>query len=161
MTELNKLMKSTTRGKKRLGQGEGSGKGKTAGRGTKGQKARDSIERTTGGGILRFIRQMPLYRGKFRNKPVHPRMFPVNVKFLNLLEKDTVVTMETLVKKKIISADLGTYKGVKILGDGELTVSLKVMVPCSNGAKKKIEKAGGTVVVEVSKKLQEAVNKSK
>jgi ribosomal protein L15 len=73
----------------------------------------------------------------------------LNVKVLNLLPTGTEVTIDSLIKHKIIdSSDAKTY-GVKILGDGDLTVSLNVMVPVSKGAAKKIEKAGGSILKSV------------
>src|SRR3990167_11385779 len=102
MTELNSLAKSVQHGKKRLGQGHGSGKGKTGGRGTKGQNARGKVHQTTGSGMLSWIRRMPLYRGKYRNKPVSLRSFPVNLRFLNGLPEGTIVDSESLVKLKVI-----------------------------------------------------------
>lgn len=144
MTELNSLYPSVSRSKKRLGQGHGSGKGKTGGRGTKGQNSRGKVHQTTGSGKLSWIRRMPLFRGKYRNKPVSQKPFPVNVKFLNELTSGSIVDGASLVKFKIIRPEDAENK-IKILGDGELTVALTVKLHCSKGARAKIEKAGGKV----------------
>lgn len=133
-----------TRRKKRLGQGEGSGKGKTAGRGTKGQKARENIKPGFEGGQLKLIKRMPLIRGKLRNKSRRKNPFILNVDDLNKLPKGTEVDIKTLIAYHLVS-DAAKQQGVKILGDGLLTVSLSVSLPVSKGAKEKIEKAGGSV----------------
>lgn len=145
MISLNSLQKTTTHGKKRLGQGLGSGKGKTGGKGTKGQKSRGKTPPNLGDKGAAFLRRMPLYRGKFRNKPVSAKPEIVNLSSLNILPKGTVVTVDTLITHKlVVKAQVEKY-GVKILGDGDLTVPLTVHVPCSGQAKEKIEKAGGTI----------------
>lgn len=147
MIELNKLPKTTKRGKKRLGQGHGSGRGKTAGRGTKGQKARGKMSLTFRLPGLSLIRRLPLVRGKYRNKPKNRKPVAVNVKYLNLLPIHSVVDLETLAKHHIIDMDEAKISGVKILSEGELKVSLTVRLPCSKKAAKKIEAAGGSVKV--------------
>ncbi|MBI4067397.1 50S ribosomal protein L15 [Candidatus Gottesmanbacteria bacterium] len=141
--QLNQLPKTTIRSKKRLGRGHGSGRGKTAGRGTKGQKARGKIKLGFEGGQQSIIRRLPLKRGKDRNKS-HPKALGVNVKLLNLLPKGTIVDIASLVKYHIIDVDIDF---VKILGDGELKIPLSVKLPTSHGAEKKIKKAGGKVEV--------------
>lgn len=143
---LNKLSKIVERPKKRLGRGHGSGRGKTAGRGTKGQKARGKVKLGFEGGQLPLIKRLPLRRGKGRNKPVKSGPIVVNVKYLNLLPKEGEVDLETLIQAKIIKEDEARAFGVKILGEGELRVPLKVSLPCSKGAVAKIEKAGGKVI---------------
>lgn len=141
--QLPKLLKSP---KKRLGRGHGSGRGKTAGRGTKGQKARGKIKASFEGGQLPLIKRLPLKRGKGRNKSLKMKQLAVNVKYLNVLGKDAVIDLDSLIKAGIVDSLEARKNGVKILGDGELTVALKVELPCSKGAKLKIEKAGGKVV---------------
>ena len=148
MIELSKLPKLVKNKKKRLGQGGGSGKGKTAGRGTKGQKARGKIQKTLGIAGQSFLKRLPLYRGKYRNKPSPHKPLPINVKYLDILPKGSVIDVEFLYTHHIIDERLAKLHGVKILGDGKLTKSFTVKVPCSNGAKKKIEAAGGKVVYE-------------
>lgn len=134
-----------TRKAKRLGRGSGSGRGKTAGRGTKGQKARGSIRVGFEGGQLSLIKRLPLYRGRGRNKSHQNRVLPINLKILNLLPENTVVTVEALVKYNILRQEEVDVFHVKILGDGELTKPLTIALPISKSARKKVEKAGGTV----------------
>lgn len=143
--KLNELPKITKKPKKRLGRGAGSGRGKTAGRGTKGQKARGKVKLGFEGGQLPLIKRLPLKRGKGRNKSLKPGPIIVNVKYLNILPKNTEVDLETLIKARIVKEDEARSFGVKILGDGELLLPLTVKLPCSGGAKEKIEKAGGKV----------------
>src|SRR3989344_640530 len=142
---LNKLKKITKKGKRRLGQGHGSGRGKTGGRGTKGQKARGKIPLSFEGGALPLIKRLPFHRGKGKNKVFKPTPIVLNVKVLNLLPKNSEVTVESLVKHRIVDASDARQYGVKILGDGELSIPLSVKVLVSKGAKEKIEKAGGSV----------------
>ena len=118
----------------RRGRGHGSGNGKTAGKGHKGQKARSGAPRPgfEGG-------QMPLYRRipkrGFTNRNSKD-IVGVNVKVLEVFDNDTVVTVEALQEKGIIK---NPRDGVKILGNGELTKKLTVQVNAfSAGAKEKI-----------------------
>ncbi len=140
--KLNNLPKITHKPYKRLGRGHGSGRGKTAGRGTKGQKARGKMKPEFEGGQGSIIRRLPLKRGKDRNHPLSNKPLAVNVKVLNLLPKGSVVTLDLLKKRHIIDKDINS---VKILGDGDLKIALTVLLPSSKGAIKKIEKAGGNV----------------
>lgn len=144
--DLNKLPKTTTKKKRRLGLGLGSGRGKTAGRGTKGQKARGKIPSRFEGGALPLIKRLPMLRGRARNKAFKKKPIVVNVKYLNFLAKGETVNLDSLIAHKIVSEVDARGYGVKILGEGEVAVALKVTLPCSKGAKRKIEKAGGTVV---------------
>ncbi len=127
----------------RRGRGHGSGNGKTAGKGHKGQKARSGAPRVgfEGG-------QMPLYR-RLPKRGFHNRntkeIIAINVSVLERFEDGAEVTPETLLASGAISK-LGD--GVKILGDGNISKKLTVKVnACSEGAKNKIEAAGGTVEV--------------
>ena len=127
----------------RRGRGHGSGNGKTAGKGHKGQKARSGATRPgfEGG-------QMPLYRRipkrGFTNRN-SLEIVGINVDALNRFEDGAEVTVATLVEAGIIK---NPRDGVKILGNGELTKKLTVKVnACSAGAKEKIEALGGTVEV--------------
>lgn len=140
------LQKITTKRKRRLGRGHGSGRGKTAGRGTKGQKARGSIPAFFEGGALTIIKRLPMRRGKGRHKRLTKKPIAMNVKVLNLFPKGTTVDEEALIKKRIVDESDARAYGVKILGDGELLIPLTVKVPVSKGAKRKIEKAGGAVL---------------
>jgi len=144
MNNLSNLPKITRRSAKRLGRGHGSGKVKTSGRGTKGQKARENVKLSFAGSSLQasWLKRLPLVRGKGKNKSFRVRPLVVNLKFLNSLKSNTEVTLESLIKAGIVDKD--TDK-VKILGDGEIKVALIVKLPCSKGAAKKIVKAGGKV----------------
>ena len=134
--------------RKRLGQGEASGHGKTSGRGGKGQTARSgsSIRPGFEGGQMPLIRRMPK-RG-FNNARFTTEYIPVNVGELNRFENGAKVD-ETVLR----SAGLANGKGgVKILGDGELTKKLAITVHgCSASARAKIEKAGGTCILVTPK----------
>ena len=143
--KLDNLPKTTERKKKRLGLGHGSGRGKTAGRGTKGQKARGKIPISFEGGALPLIKRLPFRRGKGKNKVFRKKPIAINVKALNLLKKGAIVDMQTLIKNHIVNEDDANTYGVKILGDGILNVPLTVRLPVSKGARVKIEKAGGKV----------------
>lgn len=147
--------------RKRVGRGIGSGNGRNAGRGTKGQKARSgSAKMRPGfeGG------QMPLYMrvGKQRGAtsadampigPFRTSTVPVNVGTLDRFDDGAEVTPEALVRARIIK---NTKVDVKILGNGELTKSLSVTAHgFSQTAREKIEAAGGTATLlrgEVAKK---------
>lgn len=145
MNSLNNLKKIKSKTKRRLGQGHGSGRSKTAGRGTKGQKARNKVPLYFEGGALPLIKRLPFHRGKGKNKVFKKKPIGINVKVLNLLKKDSVVDVKALIDKKIVNKEEALIYGVKILGDGELTVSLVVKLPVTKGAEKKIVKAGGKV----------------
>lgn len=125
--------------RKRVGRGHASGHGKTAGRGTKGQKARSKVRVGFEGGQTPLISRVPK-RG-FRN--VNRVEYQVlNVDALNRFEDDSVVDPDILSKHNLCKRKLP----VKILGDGELKRKLTVKVHAfSNRAKEKIEKLGGKV----------------
>ncbi len=144
--ELHRLRKVTTGKKRRLGQGHGSGRGKTAGRGTKGQKARGDIPLSFEGGALRLIKRLPFRRGKGKNKVFKARPIAINIVVLNILPEGSVVDAEMLIAKKIVDSEDAKKYGIKILGDGNLAIPLQVKLPVSKGAAKKITKAGGTVI---------------
>lgn len=126
--KISNLPSIVRRSKKRLGRGHGSGKVKTSGRGTKGQKARGSIPPGFEGGQLSILKRLPLLRGKGRNKPGQNKAFPVDIIKLNVIPAGTTVTLETLVKYHIIKP--GVTK-VKILGKGKLNHALTISVPMS------------------------------
>lgn len=124
----------------RVGRGEGS-KGKTAGRGTKGTKARYQVRPGFEGGQLTSVMRAPKLRG-FKN-PFRVEYQVVNVgRLAELYPKGGEVTIADLVAKGAVRKN----EKVKLLGDGELSVALKVSVDkVSTQAKQKIEKAGGEV----------------
>lgn len=131
--------------KKRLGRGPGSGQGKTAGRGHKGQFSNPGYKALSifEGGCMPLVRRIPK-RG-FTNI-FAPLVATVNVGDLEqLFEAGEAVTAEALRGKGLLKA---RYEELKILGDGELTKKLKVSAHrFSESAKAKIEKAGGELVV--------------
>ena len=126
---------------KRLGRGIGSGLGKTSGKGHKGQWARSGGGVPVGfeGGQMPLTRRLPKrgFTNNFRKE-----YSCVNVGALGGFKAGTVITAE-LLKEKGILAKIEPY-GLKILGNGELTVALTVKAAAfTKGAKEKIEKAGG------------------
>lgn len=145
MTGIHELATIVKKELRRKGQGHGSGRGKTAGRGTKGQKARNKVAISFEGGALPLIKRMPFRRGKDKNNALRAKPLILNLDVLNALPKGTVVDMVVLAKHNIIAdADVMNVK-VKILGDGTLTHPLTIKLPVSKAAKTKIEKAGGTI----------------
>ena len=127
----------------RRGRGHGSGNGKTAGKGHKGQKARSGAPRPgfEGG-------QMPLYRRipkrGFTNRN-SKEIIGINLGALEVFENDTVVTIATLIEAGIVT---NPRDGVKILGNGELTKKLTVQANAfSASAAAKIEALGGKAEV--------------
>ncbi|MBI2011289.1 50S ribosomal protein L15 [Candidatus Daviesbacteria bacterium] len=140
---LSNLLKTTKRPKKRLGRGLGSGKGKTGGRGTKGQKARGSISMDFSGGGIQLYKKIPFLRGAGRNKPVSPKPVTLTLDQLNTFKRGSNVNAASLVEADLISEKEINKKGVKILNIGEIKTALIIGVPISKSALKKIEKAGG------------------
>lgn len=137
--------------RKRVGRGQGSGKGRYSGRGIKGQKSRAGSHKMRAG----FEGgQMPIYMrlGKLRGAtskdampigPFRTSTVPVNVASLDRFDDGAEVTPETLVEKGVIK---NTKTDVKLLGNGDLTKKLTVRVHAiSATAREKVEAAGGTV----------------
>ena len=136
--------------RKRLGQGESSGHGKTSGRGGKGQTARSGSSIRIGfeGGQMPLIRRMPK-RG-FNNARHTTRYVGVNLDSLNQFGDGAKVTIKDLQKAGLAN---GPVKLIKILGDGELTKKLTVSAHAFSGsAKTKIEAKGGSCEVVASQK---------
>ena len=136
------------RGRKRVGRGPGSGNGKTAGKGHKGQKSRSGYSRRYGfeGGQMPLVRRLPK-RG-FTN------IFRVEFQVVNLRDLERVfadgdtVSPETLVERGLVR---GGNRQIKVLGDGELSKKLSVRVhKFSGSARAGIEKAGGSCEVVAS-----------
>ena len=127
----------------RRGRGHGSGNGKTAGKGHKGQKARSGAPRPgfEGG-------QMPLYRRIPKRGftcPSSKEIVGINVSVLDRFEDGAVVDIEALLESRIVK---NPKDGVKILGNGEITKKLTVKANAfSASAKEKIEAIGGTAEV--------------
>jgi len=134
--------------KKRVGRGPGSGWGKTAAKGHKGQNSRSGggVPPSFEGGQMPLIRRLPK-RG-FKN-PFKKQYNIVNLSVLEAkYEEGETVSLETLLKKKIIKKELD---GVKILGNGEISKKLKFAVDkISEKAKEKILAAGGEIISEES-----------
>ncbi len=147
--QLNNLPKIVTRKKKALGRGIGSGKGKTSGRGMKGQKARGKIPAANVGGGLILYKKLPYRKGYGRrgNNPTRtPKPVLITFEQLNNLPSKTKLDLACLIDRELVSAKAAKKYGVKILSNGDLKVSLTVEIPVSQTAKEKIEQAGGTVV---------------
>jgi large subunit ribosomal protein L15 len=128
---------------KRVGRGPGSGKGKTAGKGMMGQKARSgpNPSRTFEGGQNPIVRRMPYLRG-FKNR-WRVEYQVINVGEMNDWPQDREVLIEDLIAAGVIDKK----RPLKILGDGELNVKLTLHAhKFSAGARQKIEAAGGSVV---------------
>ena len=129
--------------RKRVGRGCGSGMGKTATRGHKGQNARKGHKQKLGfeGGQMPLVRRLPK-RG-FNNARFRVEALAVNVSTLEkLFSAGDEITIESLAAKGLSD---NKRPRVKILATGELTKKFTVKVPCSAAAKAKIEAAGGTV----------------
>ena len=127
----------------RRGRGHGSGNGKTAGKGHKGQKARSGAPRVGfEGGQMPLYRRLPKRGFKNRNRL---EIEVVNVSALEVFDNDAEVTIDALLEKGIIR---DAMDGVKVLGNGELTKKLNVKVNAySASAKSKIEELGGKAEV--------------
>ena len=127
----------------RRGRGHGSGNGKTAGKGHKGQKARSGAPRPGfEGGQMPLFRRLPKRGFKNRNTK---EIVSINVSALERFENEAVVDVNALIEAGIVK---NPRDGVKILGNGELTKKLTVKVDAySESAKEKIEALGGTAEV--------------
>ena len=146
-----------SKSRKRIGRGTGSGQGKTAGRGHKGQKSRAGWSRSPvfQGGAMPMVRRVPKrgFNNKFAKLVAAVNVGALEEKFENGGE----VTVALLKKTSLIP---GIFDEVKILGDGNLTKKLKVSAHrFSRSARQKIEEAGGEVIViegRVPLKLKQA-----
>ncbi|MCB6488897.1 50S ribosomal protein L15 [Dorea sp. 210702-DFI.3.17] len=127
----------------RRGRGHGSGNGKTAGKGHKGQKARSGAPRPGfEGGQMPLYRRIPKRGFTNRNSKT---IVGINVSALEVFDNDAVVSVETLIEQGIVK---NPRDGVKILGNGELTKKLTVQANAfSAGAVAKIEALGGKAEV--------------
>jgi len=142
--KLNELSPApgSRRNKKRIGRGQGSGHGGTAGKGHKGQNAR------SGGGVRPGFEggQMPLQRRLPKrgfNNIFAPKVAEINLRDLARFAAGSVVDAQALAEAGLIK---GAFDAVKLLGQGEVSVALTVKVDrISAGAKAKVEAAGGTV----------------
>ncbi len=143
--------------KKRVGRGVGSGKGKTSGRGQKGQKARQpgNIHKLHfEGGQMPLNRRLPKHG--FSN-PFPTELAVVNVGDLDVFAAGATVDEDALRERGLVK---GPWDGVKVLGNGELTHKLTIKATgFSASAKAKIEKAGGTA--EVNKRIPKPIVRHK
>ena len=149
MTSLNSISKTKIK-KIRVGRGIGSGKGKTSGRGVKGQKSRSGVAiKSFEGG------QMPLYR-RLPKRGFNPikknEVAKINIeKIQTLIEKKIIkseekINLNNLIKKNILNKK---YKKIKILGMGEIKTPIDVETNfLSKSAKEKIEKSGGKISIK-------------
>ncbi len=144
MHELGPAYGATTK-RKIVGRGIGSGTGKTAGKGHKGQKAR------TGGKIRRGFEggQTPLYRRLPKrgfNNHFAKEYAIVNISDLEVFDNDTTVDTKALIEKGLVKKELD---GVKILGNGKITKKLTVVATkFSKSAEEKIQAVGGKIEVK-------------
>ena len=149
MTNLNTTLKVKIK-KMRVGRGIGSGKGKTSGRGVKGQKSRSGVAiKSFEGG------QMPLYR-RLPKRGFNP-LKKEKIAILNLdkiqkfienkkISQDSKIDIETLKKANIVNK---SFNKIKILGSGDIKNKINLNVDfISESAKKKLEKAGGTITLK-------------
>ena len=146
--KLDSLPKITSKRNKRIARGAGSGKGKTGGRGTKGQNARGKLPISHPhfeGGQRPLIKRLPYKRGK-GNPKISNKPLVVNLEALNILPKGQVVDLESLIKFGIVKGDDAKHYGVKILGGGKLDIPLTIQLPISKSAAEKIKQKGGKVV---------------
>ena len=140
--QLNTLKRKNPNRKARL-VGRGGTRGKTSGRGGKGQTARAGNKRRPQ--MRDIIKKLPKLRGYRFNSTVS-KFSPVNVGALNVFAKGETVNPETLFAKKLVRKSGGVFPKVKILGTGELSVNLTIEnCKVSTSAKEKIEKAGGSI----------------
>ena len=139
-----KPAKGSTHRERRIGRGQGSGKGGTSTRGHKGAQSRSGYSRKIGfeGGQMPIYRILPKRGFKNRN---HKEIVAINVRALEVFDNGATVDVEALIAQGIIK---NPADGVKILGNGELTKKLNVKVNSySESAKEMIEKLGGTAEV--------------
>jgi large subunit ribosomal protein L15 len=144
--DLGNLKKApgSTRKNKRIGRGEGSGSGVTAGRGNKGQRSRSGSKRRDWfeGGQMPLQRRLPKFGFSNTNKIIFQI---VNIKDLNRISDKTEINPEILKEAGLIK---NAKKPVKILGDGTLSKKINLKVHAvSRNAKTQIEKSGGTVTL--------------
>ena len=148
--QLNKLYSKVKKSKKRLGRGIGSGKGKTCGRGHKGQKSRSGVAiKSFEGGQMPLYRRLPK-RG-FKSITNNKNIAIINLSRIQEIivnEKNTFnnkINLENLQKTKFINKK---YKRLKLLGSGDLKKKFDIELnSISKSAKEKIEKLGGKVIL--------------
>ena len=150
--KLNSLNSKKTKTKKRLGRGIGSRKGKTCGRGHKGQKSRSGVAiKSFEGGQMPLYRRLPKRGFKSFNNQVKKSVAIINLsKIQEILEKKKILpnsklNLSTLQKSQLVGKK---YSKLKLLGSGEIKKKFDIEINfISNSAKEKIEKLGGKVTL--------------
>ena len=159
--KLNTLVKTNLQ-KMRVGRGIGSGKGKTSGRGVKGQKSRSGVAiKSFEGGQMPLYRRLPKRGFKSQKKKdtaiINLSDIEAFLKSKRIKTEDEI-TIKYLIDKKIIQKK---YEKLKVLGTGDIKGKLKVKTNfISSSAKAKIEKAGGSVEVLNKKENKTRINKT-
>jgi len=152
--DLNNLPKIKEKSKKRIGRGHGSGRGgHTSTRGSKGQNSRTRVSLFFEGTKIKksLIKRLPFIRGKDKFQPRSGKSIIINLKYLNLFAKDEEVNFSSLKAKGFLPENLPENTKIKILGEGEINIPLVIALPISKGAKEKIEKAGGRILMKSEK----------
>ena len=149
MTQLNSLQKVKIK-KIRVGRGIGSGKGKTSGRGVKGQKSRSGVAiKSFEGGQMPLFRRLPK-RGF--NALKTNKIAVLNLKKIQtLIDKNKIIITETLNLKHLINNKIlsKSYKSLKILGSGDIKNKINIEADfASKSAKKKIEDSGSSLLIK-------------
>ena len=147
--ELNSLIKNNKK-KIRVGRGIGSGKGKTSGRGVKGQKSRSGVAiKSFEGGQMPLFRRLPKRGFNSQNKN---KVAILNLKKIQalidkkIISETDILNLETLKKLKIIG---NNFNKMKILGSGELKSKINISIDfISNSAKEKLEKSGSKINIK-------------
>lgn len=143
-------LKRKTENKKRMIVARGGTRGKTAGRGTKGQKSRSGHKIRPE--IRDLIKRIPKMRGRGKNSNISIYDKSVAINLIDLeqaFSNGDTITVETLMEKDLLSLRNGKIPSVKILGNGELTKKFTISkIPVSKSVKEKIEKAGGQITAE-------------
>jgi len=142
---LTEITKITTKGLRRVGRGHGSGRGKTSGRGTKGQLARNKTPLEFDGEANPLVRRLPFLRGKGRFRSLQEKPLIINLSDLDKLPDNESVDIKSLIKHHLVSQKEVQNRRVKILGNGEIKKSLTIKLPISKSAAQKVEKAGGKI----------------
>ena len=150
--KLNSLNLKIVKAKKRLGRGIGSTKGKTCGRGHKGQKSRSGVAiKSFEGGQMPLYRRLPKRGFKNFSNQVKKSVAIINLsKIQEILEKKKIlpnskINLTTLQKSQLVNKK---YSKLKLLGSGDIKEKLDIEINfISNSAKKKIEKLGGKITL--------------
>lgn len=141
--KLHEKKKITARSNKRVGRGYGSGKGgHNSTRGTKGQKARNSVPAYFVGSSWVWFKRLPFMRGKSKFGSITPTR-TITLDELNKLKSGTVVTPESLFQAGIISRKESTSAKIKVVGTGQLNAKVVLKVAATESAAKAVRTAGG------------------